>query len=79
MDEMPNHRTIIITGIIGIAAAILVGTGEFMLHFSPAGDYADECPQTETGFPTCYISLMMSMTVLVAFLIKKRIAMRLVK
>lgn len=39
---MPNHRTIIITGIIGIAAAILVGTGEFMLHFSPAGDYADE-------------------------------------
>jgi len=42
MDEMPNHRTIIITGIIGIAAAILVGTGEFMLHFSPAGDYADD-------------------------------------
>ncbi len=38
-----------------------------------------ECPQTETGFPTCYISLMMSMTVLAAFLIKKRIAMRLVK
>jgi len=39
---MPNRRTIIITGIIGIAAAILVGTGEFMLHFSPAGDYADD-------------------------------------
>ena len=38
-----------------------------------------ECPQTETGFPMCYISLMMSMTVLVAFLIKKRIAMRIVK
>lgn len=42
MDEMPNHRTIIITGIIGIAAAILVGAGEFMLHYSPAGDYADD-------------------------------------
>ena len=42
MDETPNHRTIIITGIVGIAAAILVGTGEFMLHFSPAGDYADD-------------------------------------
>ena len=42
MDETPNHRTIIITGIIGMAAAILVGAGEFMLHFSPAGDYADD-------------------------------------
>ena len=76
---MPNHRTIIITGIIGIAAAILVGAGEFMLHFSSAGVYADECPQTETEFPMCYISLMMSMTVLAAFLIKKRVEMRLVK
>jgi len=42
MDEMPNHRTIVITGIIGMVAALLVGTGEFMLHFSPAGDYADD-------------------------------------
>ena len=38
-----------------------------------------ECPQTETGIPGCYISFLMSMTVLAAFLIKKRIAMRPVK
>ena len=42
MDKMPNHRIIIVTGIIGMVAAILVGAGEFMLHYSPAGDYADD-------------------------------------
>ena len=42
MDETPNHRMIIITGIIGIVAAVLVGAGEFMLHYSAAGDYVDD-------------------------------------
>ena len=42
MDKMPNQRIIIVTGIIGMVAALLVGTGEFMLHYSPAGDYADD-------------------------------------
>jgi Family of unknown function (DUF6796) len=42
MNETPNHRLILITGFLGIAAAILVGTGEFLLHYSPAGDYADD-------------------------------------
>jgi len=42
MKETPDHRIVIITGIIGIFAAILVGAGEFLLHYSPAGDYADD-------------------------------------
>ena len=42
MTDTPDHRIVIITGIIGIFAAILVGTGEFLLHYSPAGDYADD-------------------------------------
>jgi hypothetical protein len=42
VKNTPDHRIVIITGIIGIFAAILVGTGEFLLHYSPAGDYADD-------------------------------------
>ena len=42
MNEAPNHNIIMVTGIIGILAASLVGTGEFLLHFSPLGDYADD-------------------------------------
>jgi len=42
MKETPDHRIVLITGIIGIFAAIMVGTGEFLLHYSPAADYADD-------------------------------------
>lgn len=42
MSETPDHRIIKITGIIGIIAATLVGTGEFLLHYSPLADYADD-------------------------------------
>ena len=42
MNEIPNHNIIRMTGVIGIIAALLVGTGEFLLHFSPLGDYADD-------------------------------------
>jgi hypothetical protein len=42
MNEAPDHNIIKITGIIGMIAALLVGTGEFLLHFSPLGDYADD-------------------------------------
>jgi hypothetical protein len=42
MNEAPNQNIIKITGIIGIVAAVLVGTGEFLLHYSPAGDYAND-------------------------------------
>lgn len=38
-----------------------------------------ECPQNESGFPMCYISLMMSTTILVAFFVGRRKAMRLTK
>lgn len=34
---------IIVTGLIGLAAAILVGTGEFLLHYTPAG-YGSKIP-----------------------------------
>jgi hypothetical protein len=42
LNNTPNHNIIKITGLIGIVAALLVGTGEFLLHFSPLGDYADD-------------------------------------
>lgn len=42
MNEAPDHNIIKITGIIGMVAALLVGTGEFLLHYSPLGDYADD-------------------------------------
>jgi hypothetical protein len=42
MNEVSNQQIIKITGIVGIVASLLVGTGEFLLHYSPAGDYADD-------------------------------------
>ena len=42
MNELPHHNIIKITGLVGILAAFLVGTGEFLLHYSPLGDYADD-------------------------------------
>ena len=42
MTELPKHQHVILTGMVGIIAAILTGTGEFLLHFSDAGNYADD-------------------------------------
>jgi hypothetical protein len=42
LNDTPNHNIIKITGLVGILAAFLVGTGEFLLHYSPLGDYADD-------------------------------------
>lgn len=41
-EELPKHNHVILTGLIGILAAILTGTGEFLLHYSEAGNYADD-------------------------------------
>ena len=36
---MTNKRTIMLTGLVGLLAAMLVGTGEFLLHYDELGRY----------------------------------------
>jgi hypothetical protein len=36
-----NHQIIVLTGIIGLIAAILVGAGEFLLHFDPLARFSE--------------------------------------
>ena len=38
---MENKNVIVLTGFIGLLAAILVGTGEFLLHFDPQARYSE--------------------------------------
>lgn len=38
---MSQKKTILITGVIGLLASVLVGLGEFMLHFDPLARYGD--------------------------------------
>lgn len=38
---MEKHNVIILTGLIGLLGAILVGAGEFMLHFDPLARYSE--------------------------------------
>lgn len=45
MSSNTQYQTRVLTGIVGLIAAVLVGTGEFLLHFDPlarfsADDYA---------------------------------------
>ncbi len=42
MTDIPKYNHVILTGLIGILAATLTGAGEFLLHFSDAGNYADD-------------------------------------
>jgi len=42
MTDIPKYNHVIFTGLIGILAATLTGAGEFLLHFSDAGNYADD-------------------------------------
>lgn len=72
-----NHNKALFRKLFYAGISIVLGLAAMGSFMQVTG--LGECPQTETGFPTCYISLMVSMTVLAAFLIKKRIAMRLVK
>ena len=37
----PARWVLVLTGLAGLAGALLVGTGEFLLQFSPAGGYGD--------------------------------------
>lgn len=37
----PAQRWIVLSGVVGLAGALLVGAGEFALHFNPAGGYED--------------------------------------
>ncbi len=40
MDER-DHQLLVLTGIIGLIAAILVGAGEFFLHFDPLARFSE--------------------------------------
>ena len=42
MADLPKYNHVILTGLVGMLAAILTGAGEFLLHFSDAGNYADD-------------------------------------
>lgn len=41
MADLPKYSHVILTGLVGMLAAVLTGAGEFLLHFSAAGNYAD--------------------------------------
>lgn len=41
MNQMENKNIIVLTGFIGLLAAILVGTGEFLLHFDPQARFSE--------------------------------------
>jgi len=72
-----NHNKALFRKLFYAGISIVLGLAAMGSFMQVTG--LGECPQTETRFPMCYISLMMSMTVLAAFLIKKRVAMRIVK
>jgi len=36
-----NHQLIVLTGVIGLIGAILVGAGEFFLHFDPLARFSE--------------------------------------
>ena len=66
------YRKLFFTGVTVVLGLAVVGSFRQVAGIG-------QCPQTGSGFPMCYISLMMSMTILAAFLIKKRLARPLVK
>lgn len=37
-----EHKSLIVTGVVGLAAAIIVGAGEFLLHFDPLARFAED-------------------------------------
>lgn len=41
MTDNSQQKVIILTGLIGLIAAILVGAGEFLLHFDPLARYSE--------------------------------------
>ncbi len=41
MTKTHDYKTILITGLIGLLAAILTGTGEFFLHFDPLARFSE--------------------------------------
>jgi len=41
MIGTPTKRLLVVSGLVGLIGALLVGTGEFLLQFSPTGGYAD--------------------------------------
>ena len=40
-DRGTGKRLLVLSGLLGLAGALLVGTGEFLLQFSPGGHYGD--------------------------------------
>ncbi len=42
MNNMSQQQYMVLTGVVGVIAAILVGTGEFLLHFDPLARYSTD-------------------------------------
>jgi len=38
---MEKSNTLMLTGLIGVSAAVMVGSGEFLLHFDPLSQYSE--------------------------------------
>jgi hypothetical protein len=39
--NIPKNRWLVLTGMLGLLAAILVGTGEFLLHYDPLARFSE--------------------------------------
>jgi len=42
MNNMSQQQIMVLTGVVGVVAAILVGIGEFLLHFDPLARYSTD-------------------------------------
>jgi hypothetical protein len=42
MNSMSHQQVIVLTGIVGVIAAIVVGIGEFLLHFDPLARFSPD-------------------------------------
>lgn len=72
-----NHNKALFRKLFYAGISIVLGLAAMGSFMQAAG--LGECPQNESGFPMCYISLMMSLVILTVFLVNKRISMRPVK
>jgi hypothetical protein len=72
-----NHNKALFRKLFYAGISIVLGLAAMGSFMQVTG--LGECPQNKTGFPMCYISLMMSTTILVAFFVGRRKAMRLAK
>lgn len=52
----------------GVSVVMGLAIGGSIMQVTGMGN----CPQTSSGFPMCYVSLMMSLSIAIAFIIKNK-------